>query len=371
MTGQPDRHPMKSVKPLIRWLLQPGDIIRYGRARIGRRCSRRLKVGFGPIRTGRRTLSARHWHIDPVISQINRTSDTYRCDAFLAPSRLRGYDLVVFTRFLHFFGLDLLDRLKEEGVVLIYRATDYHPVRDGGMTEHRAALERMDGILVSNPLQEEDYRDLPAAVKYVGSPVINSLFRTEYRRQERVTIIWQGYSVNLEPMLKLRPILERLAGDTGPGIRFLVHTNLPSRRDGIIHYRKWRLGNWQKVLADADIAVVIKPPGDDYQQKKPPSKVISYMAAGLPVVCTPSASDRLVIDPGRTGFFAHSDEEWYAALRSLVEDAGLRERIGRAGREHVLALHGIDSVADGYQHFFDDLRAGLRRSNPLSDGSTP
>jgi glycosyltransferase involved in cell wall biosynthesis len=287
-------------------------------------------------------------------------SDVYRCDAFLPGSPLRGYDLLIFPKILTAVPLRELDRLKAEGTLLVYRATDYHAGRDGRVEEHRAALERMDGILISNPMQREDYRELPAAIEYIGSPIINTRFREEYDRPEVVTILWQGYRENLEPMLMLRPILERLIAETGREVRLVLHTNLPSREDGIVTWLKWRRKDWEKVLARSDIAVVIKPSDDPFQQKKPPSKVISYLAAGIPVVCTPSVSDQLVIEHDRTGFFANDEEEWYTILRALIEEDGLRERIGRAGRDHVLDHYRIEVIADRHLAFFDGLRSRFR-----------
>ena len=96
----------------------------------------------------------------------------------------------------------------------------------------------------------------------------------------------------------------------------------------MIHHVKWKIRDWQRMLAQADIGIVIKPPEDEVQRRKPSNKVLSYMAAGLPVVCTPTEADKLIMEHGVTGFFAYSDDEWYTALKTLVEDAQLRRANG-------------------------------------------
>jgi hypothetical protein len=72
--------------------------------------------------------------------------------------------------------------------------------------------------------------------------------------------------------------------------------------------------------------------------------VISYMGAGLPVVCTPSEADR-------------DDREWYDCLRALATDATLRERIGTAGRRLVESRYGVEGIAAEYMALFDRVRA--------------
>ncbi len=142
----------------------------------------------------------------------------------------------------------------------------------------------------------------------------------------------------------------------------MYDTNLPTRADGAIRYTRWRIHRWEEALAACDIGVAIKPLDDPFQQRKASSKVVSYMGAGLPVVCTPSPMDRQAITHGRTGFFAYDDRDWHACLRALVTDPSLRERIGTAARRHVAEAYRPDRLVGEYLGLFDRLLA--RRTAP-------
>jgi alpha-maltose-1-phosphate synthase len=78
-----------------------------------------------------------------------------------------------------------------------------------------------------------------------------------------------------------------------------------------------------------------------------PLKVFEYLAAGLPVVA--SGADQLtdLIAHGETGMVCEPDDasSLAAALDLLSGDPQLRARMGRAGRECVLANHTWDQVA--------------------------
>jgi glycosyltransferase involved in cell wall biosynthesis len=71
---------------------------------------------------------------------------------------------------------------------------------------------------------------------------------------------------------------------------------------------------------------------EPYQRGKEGFKLKEYMAAGLPVVCSPVGFNRQLVEDGVVGFFARSEPEWVRQLERLVGDPELRRRLGQAGR---------------------------------------
>jgi glycosyltransferase involved in cell wall biosynthesis len=63
-----------------------------------------------------------------------------------------------------------------------------------------------------------------------------------------------------------------------------------------------------------------------------PKVIVEAAACGLPVVCRACYSPETVLH-GVTGFQVSSDSELYSCLHLLLASAGLRLRMGRAGRE--------------------------------------
>ena len=76
-------------------------------------------------------------------------------------------------------------------------------------------------------------------------------------------------------------------------------------------------------------------PDDPWSRGKCGYKLIQYMACGLPVVASPIGVNREIVEHGVNGFLAETPEEWEQALRTLLADPQLRERMGRAGRRKV------------------------------------
>jgi hypothetical protein len=356
------------------WVYERGLVRRgwYCRLRLRNALTRRVKVGFGPVREGESTLGLRKWRIDPIVDAINRESSRYVADIFFPGDDLARFDLVVIIRDFDDLTPDAVGRLRARGTRLVYDLADVHFVltasgrrniyQDPEARQQRFLpfLRSMDGLILSSPLQRRDFEDLAVVQVEIARPVINRRHRTSYAHGGPIRLVWQGYPENLAPMRRLHPILDRLRAETGLDVRLVYDTAGPAREEGPIEYTQWKAHRWERVLVGSDIAVAIKPADDPFQQRKPPTKVISYMGAGLPVVCTPSEADKDVIVHGETGFFAYDDREWNDCLLALVTDPALRERVGTAARRHVVERYGMERVLADYLRLFDEVLRGER-----------
>lgn len=361
-----DREWPRRLRP---WVYKRGLVRRgwYYQLRLRNALSSRIKVGFGPIITGEDDLGVRKWRIDPLIDAINRSRSRYAGDIFFPDEDLRRFDLVVIVKHFESFTPDVVRRLRERPTRLVYDTADIRFVQTAGgrrdIYEDTDALERhykpflrsMDALILANPLQRRDFEGLAVPQVEIARPMLNRRHRTTYAHGGPIRVVWQGNRENLAPMSQLHPIIGRLREETGLDIRLVYDTDEPARDEGPIQYTVWKPHRWERVLAAGDVGVTIKPLDDPFQQRKPATKVLSYMAAGLPVVCTPSEADRCVIAHGQTGFFASEDREWYACLRALVTDPSLRERVGTAARQHVTDGYGVDRIVGDYVRLFDRL----------------
>lgn len=113
------------------------------------------------------------------------------------------------------------------------------------------------------------------------------------------------------------------------------------------HLVLWESPETEAKLTHFDIGLM---PLDDseFAKGKCAFKLIRYMAAGLPVVASPVGMNSEVVVEGETGFLASTTQEWADAIVALVEDAELRERMGRAGRERYEARYSPAAVLPLY-----------------------
>ena len=340
---------------LVRKLVSP---FWYARLRKRNRSTPKIQVGFGPVIEGQYNIGVRGSRIDPIVDCINATNPHYAADIFFDFEEMDRFDVIVMVKEFHPGLYPQIERLKSAGKVFVYDIVD-NPFctdpRSVSYHDHPEFLRLMDGVIASSPIQSDDVRPINANVVFIEHPIINFEVST-YPKKDTVDIVWQGYMANVQAMFRLHKILGRIRQDTEQPIRMIYHSNCPSHTDGMFHYVKWKIRDWQKMLAQADIGIVIKPPDDDVQRRKPSNKVLSYMAAGLPVVCTPTEADKLILEHGKTGFFAYTDDDWYACLKQLIEDADLRESMGRAGYAVVSQEFTLAKMTAKYTALFDTIR---------------
>ena len=99
-------------------------------------------------------------------------------------------------------------------------------------------------------------------------------------------------------------------------------------------------------MARFDINLVPLEVGNPFCEAK---SELKHFEAALVEACTvasPTGPFSRAIAHGRTGFLAATPEDWYAALRALVDDAELRKRIGHAAYLSALWTFGPERRAD-------------------------
>ena len=89
------------------------------------------------------------------------------------------------------------------------------------------------------------------------------------------------------------------------------------------------------------------------------------MACGLPVVASPVGVNREIVEEGRNGYLAASEEEWFAKLDRLIGDAELRSNLGKAGREKV---EGGYTLEHGFAKWQEVLEGGGVRGEVAAVG---
>lgn len=99
-----------------------------------------------------------------------------------------------------------------------------------------------------------------------------------------------------------------------------------------------------------------------------PNRVNTLLFYGIPSVTSPVPQSCQDLRNGETALFAVTEEGWYQALRLLVTQPELRNRIGRAGREMVEKCFSTKCATD---LFIEMLQEEVRQPLYLKRGGPP
>ena len=329
----------------------------YYKLKLKNKFSKKIKVGFGPILERENTLGNRKYRIDPVVETINKLSEKYSAGIFINPNKVNKFDIIVIVKIFDNIQVSMIDFLRKGGKVFIYDIVDNPYWFDNPKTYDKSPefIKRMDGIIASSPLHINDLEKWNQKIMLIEHPVINTKAKN-YKKanNDDVRIIIVGYWKNLECMDFIQPIVKKLSKELDKNIKLIYHSDrYPRKTNSCVEYIAWSIKSWQDVLINCDIGITAKPLNDYYQQRKPSTKVLTYMAAGLPVICAPSPADKLTIKHGVNGYFAHTNEEWYLYLKTLIKNVDLRKKIGEAGRECAINNFNLETITQKYLVFFD------------------
>jgi glycosyltransferase involved in cell wall biosynthesis len=151
-------------------------------------------------------------------------------------------------------------------------------------------------------------------------------------RRERLTVGWAGGDSHLSDWKCLAPQLKRFLARRDDvdlhiiGTDFAKVFDIPARRTG------W-LELWAYYRA-IDFDIGLAPLADiPFNRSKSPIKAIEYGALGVPVIASALGPYADYVLDGVTGFLVRREHEWGRYLRMLVEDAALREEMGRKAKE--------------------------------------
>ena len=154
-------------------------------------------------------------------------------------------------------------------------------------------------------------------------------------QQEKVVLGWIGDHGSIHYLEKMRPVFERI-GEKYPHAELKIVCDIffDCHRLKVIK-KNWSAGEEVHDLQSFDIGLM--PLVDDpWSWGKCGLKIIQYQGVGVPVVCTPVGINKDLVEDAKNGYWAMTPEEWERKLSLLIENAELRERMGREGRKKVM-----------------------------------
>jgi len=259
-----------------------------------------------------------------------------------------GYDIIYLQRTTFPLGLErVLNCLKKKIIFDIDDAIFMTDTDDNSLTtrikkrikesEVVNILRCADCVIVENEYIKNFVMNYCESIVKIPGPIDTERYFPKERREKRAGVVigWIGSpatTVYLNMLNNVFRVIQEKYGHVG--YKFIGLGNYENRD---IRYEKikWEYDTELKNLQDFDIGIMPMP-DDNWTRGKLGCKMLQYMAVGIPCVVSYTPTNAEIIKDNENGFFAASDKEWIDALSRLIEDDGLRARIGQRGRGTVL-----------------------------------
>ena len=176
----------------------------------------------------------------------------------------------------------------------------------------------------------------------------------------RIVVGWTGSATSQTYLEAFAPELRALLASRDVELRVLSTREplLP----GVPHvWRPWSPATEAEDVAAFDIGIMPMP-DEEWALGKCALKALQYMAAAVPTVASAIGANREVIEHGRDGLLASTTEEWLACITALVDDPGLRSRLGTAGRHTVEERFSMRGSAEKFERVVREVVERRRKS---------
>ncbi|MFL6438645.1 MAG: glycosyltransferase family 4 protein [Terriglobales bacterium] len=226
-----------------------------------------------------------------------------------------------------------------------YNLCPNRPVRTLFQGKIEQVMRRAQLVIVGNNYLAEHARKAGAKnVAYLPSVVDTDRYKPSPRGENaKFTIGWIGSPMTSKFLNQIAPALEQVCrGDSARLV--LVGANQGTVAGFPAEFRTWTENTEVAEIQNFDVGVMPLP-DESFERGKCGYKLIQYMACGLPVVASPVGVNATIVEKGRNGFLADSQEEWVSAISLLQRDPKLRTAMGLAGRKKVEREYSLTHAA--------------------------
>jgi glycosyltransferase involved in cell wall biosynthesis len=254
-----------------------------------------------------------------------------------------------------------LKRIKAKGAKLIYDFDDAvmfnssrHPVPESPlrMRHFVSMVKRCHGIIAGNSylkslaepynkniwilpttIDTDKYRIKNTTSEIAARPGGYRDARNDNKEDMKQMILgWIGGSKSLVFLKALQPMLDRIAEKhSNVALKIVCDSFFESGKMPIIK-KAWSEADEAPDVLSFDIGLAPLP-DDPWSRGKCATKLLQYMASGIPAVASAVGAHNEIIRDNVNGCLAKNDNEWFDKLSRLIEDVTLRQRLGAAARQ--------------------------------------
>jgi len=180
---------------------------------------------------------------------------------------------------------------------------------------------------------------------------------TNKSKNGKICIGWTGSITTIKHFEFAVPILRKLKSKYGDkllikviGDKYYVNEELGITGQG------WSKESEISELSTFDIGIMPLP-NDEWSKGKCGLKGLQYMALEIPAIMSAVGVNTEIIQDGKNGFLATTEQEWIEKISLLIDDSKLRDSMGKEARKTVIEKYSKDSEKRNYLDYFNELLA--------------
>lgn len=171
------------------------------------------------------------------------------------------------------------------------------------------------------------------------------------QRGHQINLGWTGSHSTLKYIDLVLPVLRQLEE------KFDFNFYVIADKNPNLPLKSFKFIPWNKSSEIEDLLkfqVGIMPLyNEEWAKGKCSFKGIQYMALGISPVLSAIGMNNELIEHGKNGFLCSNNDEWKAALTTLLTNPTLRERIGKEARKEIVNHYSVVATEKQFLNLFD------------------
>lgn len=228
----------------------------------------------------------------------------------------------------------------------IFTNQDVHEikVRSSRYIKFKTMLKISDVVVAGNSYLAEEALKHNAHVLIIPSAV--EIEKNEYEKRERnnttVVIGWVGTDFNLPYLSEISNVIRRISLEHSIVLRIICNCSIEIPQVHV-EFIPWKLETQDVEITQFDIGIMPLP-DNVHTRGKCGYKALQYMSLGVPPVVSDVGVNREIVDNGNCGVAVKTEEEFYLALKALVEDKEMRLAMGLRARRRVQDHYSVEVI---------------------------
>ena len=191
--------------------------------------------------------------------------------------------------------------------------------------------------------------------------------KSDYRRGEKLRLVWEGQSTTLSNLRSIRDVLNDLKDRvelhvvSDPRVyryfgRFLPHASedLLQGFECDVHFHSWSRATFSSYVTAADVAIIPIDPANAFARGKPENKLVMLWQLGMPVLTSDTPAYRRAMDSAGLDLTCADSTDWRAKLGRMIEASDEeRERIAGQGRAYTERAYSKDEFLKRFDRAFE------------------
>lgn len=216
------------------------------------------------------------------------------------------------------------------------------------------------GVVCGNAYLAEYFAKYNKNIKIIPTGVDVNKMMIDPKRLEKPgkkIIGWIGTAGNLKYFEPIAAALCSILKEFGDEVELRIVTShssaIPVDLRSVCNFVKWypgiefdELPTWTLGLMPLD--------DDPWTRGKCAFKMLQYMSAGIPVVVSPVGMNIDVLSLGQFGYGPETEEQWYEALKILLENEILNYQFGMTARSIAEQEFSLESVVAKWLDVLDE-----------------